>query len=183
MNATTHDDAEFELSAEELRELSIARASDGSPRADSATQGASSQSAQPPVGSPAKPVHEVSRRASATRPPLGRSATSKVAWSLGLLAVVTVAGSGLHAYLSREMPAPPREVASARAAQAQSVEAQWTEPAGEPVYFANPFDSSEVFDFPAGTTEAEAREAVAGFLMERAENRHARFEYKPKPKR
>jgi hypothetical protein len=54
---------------------------------------------------------------------------------------------------------------------------QWsamqTEPVGEPLRVANPFDSSEVFEFPAGTTEADARDAVAGFLLERATRRGA----------
>jgi len=43
--------------------------------------------------------------------------------------------------------------------------------AGEPVLFKNPFDRTEVFEFPPGTTEAEARDAVAKALMERAQGR------------
>jgi len=45
------------------------------------------------------------------------------------------------------------------------------EPVGAPVRVANPFDSSEIFEFPYGTSEADAREAIAGFLMERAVSR------------
>jgi hypothetical protein len=45
------------------------------------------------------------------------------------------------------------------------------EPVGAPVRVANPFDASEIFEFPYGTSEADAREAIAGFLMERAVNR------------
>jgi hypothetical protein len=45
-----------------------------------------------------------------------------------------------------------------------------TEPA-EPVRFVNPFDRKEVFEFPAGTSEADARDAVANLLYERAEER------------
>jgi hypothetical protein len=41
----------------------------------------------------------------------------------------------------------------------------------EPVRVANPFDASEVFEFPAGTSEADAHEAIADFLMERAARR------------
>ncbi|HVY80193.1 MAG TPA: hypothetical protein VG994_04360 [Steroidobacteraceae bacterium] len=41
----------------------------------------------------------------------------------------------------------------------------------DPVRFRNPFDPSEVFDFPAGTTRDEARAAVAALLIERARNR------------
>jgi hypothetical protein len=43
----------------------------------------------------------------------------------------------------------------------------------EPLRVANPFDASEIFEFPAGTSEADAREAVAGFLIERATRRGA----------
>lgn len=39
---------------------------------------------------------------------------------------------------------------------------------GDPVRFANPFDTNEVFEFPPGTSETEARAAVADVLMERA---------------
>lgn len=42
---------------------------------------------------------------------------------------------------------------------------------GAPVRFANPFDTDEVFEFPAGTTETEARDAVADVLMQRAMSR------------
>jgi hypothetical protein len=43
----------------------------------------------------------------------------------------------------------------------------------EPVRFANPFDENEVFEFPAGTSEQDARDAVAGFLLQRAMARQA----------
>lgn len=42
---------------------------------------------------------------------------------------------------------------------------------GEPVLIENPFDKEEVFEFPAGTTETAAREAVADILLERARER------------
>ena len=48
--------------------------------------------------------------------------------------------------------------------------------AGKPVRFANPFDPKEVFEFPAGTSEAEARDAVAEVLMERAMKRQRKFD-------
>jgi hypothetical protein len=46
-------------------------------------------------------------------------------------------------------------------------------PSGQPVRFVNPFDAGEVFVFPAGTTQSEARDAVANFLLERARERAA----------
>ena len=42
-----------------------------------------------------------------------------------------------------------------------------------PVRFANPFDKTEVFEFPAGTTRVEARDAVAEILRQRALERLA----------
>jgi hypothetical protein len=54
-------------------------------------------------------------------------------------------------------------------------QSQWPAPqqlaTGEPVRFANPFDTDEVFEFPAGTTETEARDAVADVLLKRAMSR------------
>ena len=46
-------------------------------------------------------------------------------------------------------------------------------PLDEPLRVANPFDASEIFEFPAGTSEADAHEAIAGFLIERATRRGA----------
>ena len=39
------------------------------------------------------------------------------------------------------------------------------------VQVRNPFDATEVFEFPAGTSETEAREATAELLLERARDR------------
>jgi hypothetical protein len=63
-----------------------------------------------------------------------------------------------------QLPASAPEPASAAVSQ------------GKPVLFANPFDANEVFEFPAGTSEAEARDAVAGILMERAMERQRKFD-------
>jgi hypothetical protein len=42
-----------------------------------------------------------------------------------------------------------------------------------PVRFRNPFDASEVFEFPPGTSDDSARELVAAMLLQRARDRHA----------
>jgi hypothetical protein len=44
-------------------------------------------------------------------------------------------------------------------------------PEDSPMRFTNPFDPSEVFEFPAGTSEDDARESVAQILFERARER------------
>jgi hypothetical protein len=48
-----------------------------------------------------------------------------------------------------------------------------TEPQGTPVQIRNAFDPREVFEFPPGTPETEARQAVAELLLARARDRHA----------
>lgn len=46
-------------------------------------------------------------------------------------------------------------------------------PAGPPVRITNAFDPTEVFEFPYGTSETEARAAVVEMLLNRARERHA----------
>jgi hypothetical protein len=47
--------------------------------------------------------------------------------------------------------------------------------AAPPVRIVNSFDKTEVFEFPAGTSKADARAAVADILMKRALERRERF--------
>jgi hypothetical protein len=88
--------------------------------------------------------------------------SGEIAIALALTVAAVAAGSALFGGLRPTEPAP--------VAQPEWVALQ-TEPAGEPVRVANPFDATEIFEFPAGTSEADARDAVAGFLMERATSR------------
>jgi hypothetical protein len=80
-----------------------------------------------------------------------------------LLAVAAVTGGyALYCYVQ---PADTTHVSQPRWAALQ------TESVGEPLRVANPVDSTEIFEFPAGTSEADAQEAIAGFLIERATRR------------
>jgi hypothetical protein len=45
------------------------------------------------------------------------------------------------------------------------------EPRGQLVQVRNPFDATEVFEFPAETSKTEARKAVAELLLQRARDR------------
>jgi hypothetical protein len=45
-----------------------------------------------------------------------------------------------------------------------------------PVRFANPFDKGEVFEFPPGTTQMEAHDAVAAALLQRGQSRLTQVE-------
>jgi hypothetical protein len=48
-------------------------------------------------------------------------------------------------------------------------------PAPATVQVRNPFDATEVFEFPAGTSETECREKVAKLLWQRANERRAQW--------
>lgn len=63
------------------------------------------------------------------------------------------------------LPAPRFAAVTARPLELQ------TPPPQPPVRFANPFDASEVFEFPAGTSRSAARAEVAKLLRERARGR------------
>ncbi len=97
---------------------------------------------------------------------------SEVAIGLALTLAAVAAGSALYSYLG---PANSGRVATSGVDA--STQREWvameTQPVGEPLRVENPFDSTEVFEFPSGTSEADAREAVAGFLLERATLRGA----------
>jgi hypothetical protein len=57
------------------------------------------------------------------------------------------------------------------AASAPAVLEPPPEPQRPPVRVKNPFDATEVFEFPAGTTKAEARQKIAELLLQRAVDR------------
>lgn len=90
--------------------------------------------------------------------------TGEVAIALSLAFAAIAAGYALYS-----------DLGAADAARASVARQDWpavqAEPVGQPLLVANPFDSTEVFEFPAGTTEADAHEAIAGFLLERATRR------------
>ncbi len=83
--------------------------------------------------------------------------------------VVTALALASVAYRKANAPAPKAAESFALA----STKAQTTtfESEGEPVRFQNPFDPSEVFEFPPGTSEAAARQAVADLLLARGRER------------
>jgi hypothetical protein len=102
-----------------------------------------------------------------------------VSTAIDLAIVITLIGL---AYLMQYWLATPsgplpqsRRVTAVQAANPvapiEAAEAQTAPEDALPVYFRNPFDASEVFEFPPGTSQAEAREAVADLLLKRARER------------
>jgi hypothetical protein len=96
----------------------------------------------------------------------------ELAIALAVTFAGVAAGYAVYSYWkpvgAGRMPTSSVVVASA---DLQSEPLAVLEPVGAPVRVANPFDASEIFEFPSGTSEADAREAIAGFLMERAVGR------------
>ena len=65
----------------------------------------------------------------------------------------------------------PGHVTSAAISRAAPIIPAGPASAPLPVRFANPFDANEVFEFPSGTSEAEAHREVADLLIVRARGR------------
>jgi len=94
---------------------------------------------------------------------------------------LAVAGLGLAvAFLwpasDRHLPTPapaPAPTVTRAAPLAEVAPGAPAEPQGAPVRIKNPFDATEVFEFPHGTPESEAREAVVERLLNRARDRRA----------
>lgn len=91
-----------------------------------------------------------------------------VAIALPLALAAIAAGYALYSEIGSS--SAPRATTASEVAQPELSSMQ-SAAVDEPVRVANPFDASEVFEFPAGTSEADANEAIAGFLMERAARR------------
>jgi hypothetical protein len=114
--------------------------------------------------------------AEAGTPCSGRRTLSKIALPSGLLLAAVAAGGALY---TRDAANSPRQAAVETAPVvmpdwvSESAAPTVPEPAPAPVRFTNPFDNTEVFEFPPGTTREEARDAVAQILRERAAERLA----------
>jgi hypothetical protein len=149
---TQRADDEVELTAEDLRALSV---------------GSTSESRRDSIAASGEAPATVLEQSDSAVP----KAISRVGLPLAVvIAVAWVAGG--HTYLKgRGTDQSATAVVAQSANQLQLATAKDEE---EPVRIANPFDATEVFELPADTTEGEAREAVAGFLIERAMSRQAR---------
>jgi hypothetical protein len=153
---TDEADTEVELSAQDLLALS------DSPHFGERKSGLTSQPSRPAASALPRKIDAPkasSRYVSASR--------------LSLSLVITIGVFGAAAYvLTRSNGAnEPTTANTSEPAPQLELSAPEQIAEGEPVRFANPFDAGEVFEFPPGTSETEAREAVAEVLMERAMSR------------
>jgi hypothetical protein len=155
------DTIELELSPEQMLALSRPAKED---------QAAASQ-VSTPISTPAEsasPNENVNVRNGA-RP--GRWPLARVASALGIAVAVIALGSASHHAADRDSSPP-----AVRIKAPTSVAPVAPEPAdsqSSPVRFKNPFDASEIFEFPTGTSTAEARQSVAELLLQRARDRQS----------
>ena len=86
------------------------------------------------------------------------------------VAVLSIAAASLWPASDRHPPAPTITSAAPVAEMASPGPAEALD---APLRIKNAFDATEVFEFPPGTPESEARKAVAELLLSRARDRRA----------
>lgn len=119
------------------------------------------------------------------------------ALGLGMVAAATGLLGGLAYFATARAPHPTPIVADSGSRPTVAPEAPTSVPAlplapappatpaapatpdAAPVRYRNPFDRSEVFEFPAGTSRTEMRDAVAELLAQRARERQSLFVKRP----
>ena len=99
--------------------------------------------------------------------------TARIDFVCNVTFAVAVLGIALASLWSASDRHPPAPAVTSAAPLAEVAPAGPAEPQGAPVQIRNAFDATEVFEFPHGTTESEAREAVAELLLSRARDRRA----------
>jgi hypothetical protein len=135
----------------------------------------------PTTKSPAENAPEAPAAAAQEEAPRGSAASTRPPRFGMVLAIVAAASALLTAvvYLASARVRRPDSVAL-RVAAAPAAPVSVTPPPpsspstdATPVRFVNPFDRKEVFEFPPGTSTADAREAVAELLSQRARERQS----------
>jgi hypothetical protein len=107
--------------------------------------------------------------------PRAAARTSRVRAPLMILCGIAVAGTIAAAVLHQSEPAfdPGMLVVSLPPPPPLPIEAVNLAPPEPEVVLTNPFDRTEKFTFPPGTSKADAREQMANLLLERAIGRKA----------
>lgn len=164
-DSTDPSATEVELSAQDLLDMSPPAAMPAIPAAAvpvSSVVVARSQaeSRKPASSGPVRAHTTQSRR-------LLRHAT-RIAWACGFVVIVASAVALTDPF---SPPDRPHRIAM------QSSVPQKPQPVVEneaaPTLVTNPFDETEVFELPPGTSETEARDYVANLLLQRAAERQA----------
>lgn len=168
MGPEDDDTIEMELSESAMRLLSQAAALPPEPPSAAAMSPAANAPAAPAGARTEAPRGS----AASTRPPrFGMFFAIVAAASALLIAVVYLASARVR----RPDPVAPRVVAAPAAPVSVTQSPPSSSPSTDatPVRFVNPFDRKEVFEFPPGTSAADARQAVAELLSQRARERQS----------
>jgi hypothetical protein len=131
------------------------------------------------LGKPTEPTASVPRPATASRVASNARPASRVRMlRLPLMVLCSVALAGvIAAGALREsdkraaLPPPPPAAVPVSAPPPEVQVAELPPPA--PVVLVNPFDATEKFTFPPGTSKADARDQMATLLLQRATERGA----------
>lgn len=158
-------DAEVELSARDLLALSDARPVNQS-EPDLAAR--SSGSIADARAIPAPPNTRPAQMDAAKAPPHRHAFRAR--FGLSFAFVIGILGALYRLVPSNDVNPSSTATVMEHASVARRPAAEQTA-APEPVRFVNPFDGSEVFEFPPGTSDADARDGVAELLMQRATER------------
>jgi hypothetical protein len=153
-SAAGDDTIELQLTPEQLQELSRA-AEEAEPLA--------------PGFSPPRPLVEVS-------PSSHRHGWHHI--SIAKMAAATIAYAAFAWWGAAKLAGQPQPpvIAAARPAVVIPRPLLVTNSPQPSVRVINPFDATEVFEFPAGTSDAESREKVAQILLQRARERQSQWE-------
>ena len=101
-------------------------------------------------------------------------ASHRIALALSVAVVGLTAVNALNNTSTPDRPAPS-PTTSMQMAEPQEIPATTAAEVVKPVLFKNPFDETEVFEFPPGTSKEEARAAVADMLLKRAMERQSQL--------
>jgi hypothetical protein len=169
MSGTKEADTEVELSAQDLLALSAPRAAEHRTSVPTPIVSKSLTEVSVISAAPSAPPSHTHVPTPKTEP---RTALPRVVLALGLTVAAVGTAGALYTYR------PSTEVKQSSPPRVQpAVLPEWTapepepEPVGKPVRFTNPFDKTEVFEFPHGTTRTEARDKVRELLLARAMER------------
>ena len=120
-------------------------------------------------------LRELSRAAEAAEPivPVRRSIHTSIAKMAAAIIAYGVFAWWSASHLAAQPQ--PQTIAAAKPAVVMPRPVSLLVAPEPAVRVRNPFDKSEVFEFPAGTSQAESREKVAQILLDRARERQARL--------
>jgi hypothetical protein len=131
------------------------------------------------LGKPTEPEASAQRPVTESRPDSNARPASRARilrsslMALCLVAVAGVIAAGVLGESDKRAALPPPPPAVVPVAEPPPPVQVAESPPPAPVVLVNPFDKTEKFTFPPGTSKAEAREQMANLLLQRAVERGA----------